>query len=173
MVRFTATIKRFSNQGEKTGWTYIEIPDDAIRQLKPATKTSFRVKGQLDDFEIEKVALLPMGGGKYILTLNAVIRKGIKKVKGAEVEARLEADEAPLVVNSDLMECLADEPAALKTFKAITRSHQLYFSRWIESAKTEPTKAKRIAMAINALSKGRGFPEMLRAHKKEKEEFGL
>ena len=36
-----------------------------------------------------------------------------------------------------------------------------------------PTKAKRIAMAVNALAKGMGFPEMLRAHKKEKEQFGL
>jgi uncharacterized protein YdeI (YjbR/CyaY-like superfamily) len=69
--------------------------------------------------------------------------------------------------------CLEDETAAFTAFKALTTGHQIYFSKWIESAKTEATKAKRIAMAVNALEKGWGFPEMLRANKKEKEQLGL
>lgn len=173
MVRFTAIIKRFADQGEKTGWTYIEIPSKAAEQLKPTTKTSFRVKGRLDDFMIEKAALLPMGGGKFILTLNATIRKGIKKQKGATLEVSIEEDKAPLLVNAEFLECLRDEPAAMKTFDGITNSHRLYFSKWIESAKTETTKAKRIAMAVNALAKGWGFPEMLRAGKKEAQDYGI
>jgi hypothetical protein len=173
MIRFTAVIKRFADQGEKTGWTYIEIPPKAAEQLKPTTKTSFRVKGRLDNFEIEKVALLPMGGGKFILTLNADIRKGIKKTKGATVEVSIEADNAPLLVNAEFLECLHDDPTALKTFESLTKGHRLYFSKWIESAKTEPTKAKRIAMAVNALAKGWGYPEMMRANKKEKQDYGL
>jgi hypothetical protein len=28
MVQFTTTIHRFEKQGEKTGWTYVEIPAD-------------------------------------------------------------------------------------------------------------------------------------------------
>jgi hypothetical protein len=101
MIHFTAIIKRFEEQGEKTGWTYIEIPDDAVMQLKPSTKTSFRVKGRLDFLEIEKVALLPIGKGKYILTLNADIRKGIGKVKGATLQVSLQRDDSPLLVNAD------------------------------------------------------------------------
>jgi hypothetical protein len=173
MIHFTAIIKRFEEQGEKTGWTYIEIPDDAVLQLKPSTKTSFRVKGRLDFLEIEKVALLPIGKGKYILTLNADIRKGIGKVKGATLQVSLQRDDSPLLVNADFLDCLADEPGASTTFNGLTKGHQLYFSKWIESAKTEPTKAKRIAMAVNALAKGWGYPEMLRANKKEKEQYGL
>lgn len=173
MVHFKTIIKRFAKQGEKTGWTYIEIPDEAVEQLKPATKTSFRVKGRLDDFAIEKAALMPMGGGKFILTLNAAIRKGIKKGKDATLDVWLEEDKAPLLVNEEFLDCLRDEPAAIKNFENITNSHRLYFSKWIESAKTEPTKARRIAMAVNALAKGWGFPEMLRAQKKEREQFGL
>ncbi|HVF97457.1 MAG TPA: YdeI/OmpD-associated family protein, partial [Flavisolibacter sp.] len=59
------------------------------------------------------------------------------------------------------------------TFESLTKGHRLYFSKWIESAKTEPTKAKRIAMAVNALAKGWGYPEMMRANKKEKQDYGL
>lgn len=173
MVHFKTVIKQFQQQGEKTGWTYIEIPTEAVAELKPSTKTSFRVKGRLDAFAIEKVALLPMGGGKFILTLNAAIRKGVKKSKGAALEVWLEADASPLLVDSEFLDCLADEPLAAKTFESLTKSHQLYFSKWIESAKTEQTRTRRIAQAVNALSKGWGYPEMLRAQKSDREKLGL
>jgi len=69
------------------------------------------------------------------------------------------------------MECLADEPPALTFFQSIPRSFQHYFSKWIESAKTEPTRTKRIAMAVSALAKKMNFPDMLRAQKKDKEDL--
>jgi hypothetical protein len=31
MVQFTTTIKQFGKQGEKTGWTYIEIPQISLK----------------------------------------------------------------------------------------------------------------------------------------------
>ncbi|MDB5209082.1 MAG: hypothetical protein JWR72_4157 [Flavisolibacter sp.] len=173
MIRFTAVIKRFADQGEKTGWTYIAISAVQAAALKAETKTSFRVSGRLDNYLIEKVALIPMGDGTFIMSLNAAIRKGIKKQKDAEVEAHLELDNRPVKIDLDFMCCLEDETAAFTAFKALTKGHQIYFSKWIESAKTEATKAKRIAMAVNALEKGWGFPEMLRANKKEKEQLGL
>ncbi|MBN8785519.1 MAG: YdeI/OmpD-associated family protein, partial [Terrimonas sp.] len=46
---------------------------------------------------------------------------------------------------------------------------QNYFSKWIESAKTEATRAKRIAMTVSATAKKWGYPEMIRAAKKEKD----
>ncbi|MER3497762.1 MAG: hypothetical protein C4308_03545 [Chitinophagaceae bacterium] len=60
---------------------------------------------------------------------------------------------------------LEDEPSAKKFFATLPPSHQKYFSKWIDDAKTEPTKIKRIASAINVLSKQMGFGEMLRAMK--------
>lgn len=173
MIGFTTKIKKFDKQGEKTGWTYIEIPQAVVQKLKPGHKTSFRVKGKLDYYSIEKMALLPMGDGNFILPLNATIRKGIKKQKGATLEVQLQVDDAPLLINADFIECLNEEPAALKTFKSLAKGHQNYFSKWIESAKTEATKAKRIAMALQALEKGWGYPEMIRANKKDKQQYGL
>jgi hypothetical protein len=32
MVEFTTTILQFAEQGEKTGWSYIEIPADTGQQ---------------------------------------------------------------------------------------------------------------------------------------------
>ena len=82
-VQFTTTIHKFDKQGEKTGWTYIEIPADVAQKMKPGNKKSFRVKGKLDSFNISGIALLPMGGGVFIMALNATMRKGIGKRHGA------------------------------------------------------------------------------------------
>ncbi len=162
MVKFNTIILKFDKKGEKTGWTYIVIPADVAGKLKPGNKKSFRVKGKLDNYSIAKTALLPMGEGEFILPLNAAIRKGIGKRQGAMLKVQMEEDKSEFVFNPDLMACLADEPSALKYFKQLTGSHQRYFSKWIDSAKGDATKAKRIAMTVNALVRGMGFPEMLR-----------
>ena len=167
MIQFTTAIKQFGQQGEKTGWTYIEIPADIAEELMPGNRKGFRVKGKLDDFSIKGIALLPMGGGNFILTLNADLRKGIRKKKGAMLNVKLQVDKEGYRLNEDFVACLNDEPAAKIFFNTLSGSHRNYFSKWIDAAKTEPTKIKRISMAVNALSKKWGYPEMLRNAKKD------
>lgn len=170
MVRYSTTILKFGKQGEKTGWTYIEIPADVANKIKKGEKKSYRVKGKLDDLAIKSVAILPMGGGSFIMPLNAAMRKGIKKKHGAMLKVELQEDRSAFKFNKDLMDCLNDEKEAITFFKTLSGSHQRYFSKWIDSAKTEATKAKRIAQTVNALLKKQGFPEMLRELKKEKQQ---
>ena len=163
MVQFATSIKKFEKQGEKTGWTYIEIPADIAQKIKRNEKKSYRVKGKLDNYNIAGVAVLPMGGGTFIIPINADMRKRIGKRHGAMVKVQLEEDKKPFQFNKDFMECLADEPVANQFFKSLPGSHQRYFSKWIDSAKTDPTKTKRIAQAVTALSKKQGYAEMLRS----------
>ena len=170
MVTFTTTILKFGEKGEKSGWSYIEIPHNIAGQLKPGTKTAFRVKGRLDDFAIKGVSLIPMGGGNFIMALNATMRKGIRKSKGAMVKVQLTID-APYEILPELLDCLSDEPQAMTFFKLLPRSHQNYFSKWIEAAKTNPTKAKRISETVTALLKQQGYGEMMRSLKKDKDDL--
>lgn len=162
MIRFTTIIKKFNRQGEKTGWTYIEIPAAIAEKLKPGNKKSFRVKGSLDEYLFEGIALLPMGNGGFILALNAAIRNQLKKNKGAALKVVMEEDKSTVKLNAELLECLADEPGCLAFFNSLTPGHRKYFSNWINSAKTDPTKAKRIAQTLNALSHGFNYGEMIR-----------
>ncbi len=162
MVQFTATIQRFAEKGEKTGWSYITIPSDIAELLNPGIKKSFRVKGKLDSLIIEQQALLPMGDGSFILPLKASIRKLIHKNKGAKLKVSLEEDKKPVKINEELIECLKDSPRAEKKFNTLPRSHQLYYSKWIESAKTIETRAKRIGLTILAMEKNMSYAEMLR-----------
>ena len=171
MVRFSTILKQFNAQGEKTGWTYISIAAAQAGKLKPGNKKSFRVKGKLDEFKISGKALLPMGGGEFIMAVNAEMRKAIKKRKGASLKVELELDEKPISPPLVLLQCLTDEPAALEYYKSLNKSHQNYFGNWIKSAKTQPTRDKRVAQCINALSKKFNFGQMLRSIQKEKRDL--
>lgn len=172
MIQFNTVILKFDNQGEKTGWTYIEIPADIAQRIKPGNKKAFRVKGRLDKHTIERVALIPMGGGSFIMALNADMRKAIGKRKGAMLKVQLQLDTSPLPINAELLECLEDEPKAKAFFSKLALSHQMYYSKWIESAKTEPTRAKRIAQAITGFTKAMGYGELLRSLKEDKNKLG-
>ena len=165
MVSFKTRILKFKKQGEKTGWTYIEISKTNAEKISPGNKKSFRVKGKFDSMSIEKQSLLPMGEGKFIIPLNAKMRKVLNKKEGDMLNVSISLDRREPSISADLMECLQTEPEALKFFKSLNKSHQNYFSGWIESAKTIQTKTKRIVMAMNAFGKKQGFPEMLREHK--------
>jgi hypothetical protein len=162
MVQFTTVILQFGKKGEKTGWSYISISADIAEKLKPGYKKSFRVKGKLDEFTIRQQAVLPMGDGAFILPLKASLRKSIHKNKGAMLKCVLEEDAKPLKVSAELMECFADAPKAEKKFKSLPHSHQMYYSNWIESAKTIQTKAKRIGLTILSMEKNISFAEMLK-----------
>jgi hypothetical protein len=168
MIKFKAKIMKFAEQGEKTGWSYIEIPKSQSEKLNPGFKKSFRVQGFLDEHKIEKTALLPMGNGGFILPVNATIRKATGKSAGDTLSVQFQIDERSINISKDFMQCLKDDDRALKFFKTLPQGHQNYFSKWIDSAKTAATKTKRITMAVIALAQGQGFSEMMRANKNKR-----
>lgn len=170
MIKFSTRIKRFAKQGEKTGWTYIEISATQAQKLNPGKKVGYRVKGSLDQHPIQKVALLPMGEGRFIIPLNAKMRKAIGKGQDEMLQVTIEVDRRTIQPSADFMRCLRDEPRAMAKFKTLPGSHQRYFCKWIEEAKTIETKTKRITMVVVALASDMGFVEMLRAQKKRRAE---
>jgi uncharacterized protein DUF1905/bacteriocin resistance YdeI/OmpD-like protein len=169
MVKFTTTILKFGANGDKTGWTYIEIPEKVSEQIKPGHRRSFRVKGKLDNHAISQVAVMPIKGGGFLLPINAEMRKGIGKRQGAKLVVQLAEDKKEIPLSADLLECLEDEPLAKKYWNSIPPSHRSYYSKWIESSKTVETKTKRIAQAIKALSQTKSYGEMLREQKASRE----
>jgi len=170
MVDFNTIILQFAEHGEKTGWTYIEIPADVAQEMKPGNKKSFRVKGKLDEFEVRGMALMPMGEGNFIMALRREICKAIRKHRGAMLRVRLEPDDDfKYIIPDDLLECLEYEPEGSAFFNSLAESHRGYFIKWIDSAKTEVTRANRIASTVNAMVRRMDYGQMLRAQKKARE----
>lgn len=164
MLHIVTSIERFDKKGEKTGWHFIEISAAKAKKLKDS-KVSFRVKGTIDALTIQKTALIPMGNGDFILPLNATLRKAIGKKHGDKITLNLELDERKLILSPDLISCLKEDPAALQFFKSLPPSHQQYYSKWIESAKTAATKAKRIVISMEGFGKKQVYGEMMLAYK--------
>lgn len=168
MIKFTAILEKFGKMGEKTGWTYINNRSDIANKIKPDTKKSFRVKGKLDDFAIKGVSLLPMGKGDFIMAINAQMRKRIKKINGEKITVQLEEDKEELKLSSDFLDCIKEDKETKAFFDSLPKSHQNYYSKWIDSTKTDATKAKRIAQSINGFKLKMGYPEMIRYYKNNK-----
>jgi len=167
MITYDTLILQFDDQGEKTGWTYIQIPADLAQELKPGNKKSFRVKGLLDAFPIKAIALMPMGEGNFIMAINADMRKGIHKRAGAMLKVTLEEDhDTEVTIPDDLQECFDFEPDALTYYDSLPQGHRRYFVNWINSAKTEATRNNRIENMMRAMLNKWTYPEMVRAMKK-------
>ncbi|MCF3109858.1 YdeI/OmpD-associated family protein [Niabella sp. CC-SYL272] len=164
-ISLTTRLLKFAENGEKTGWTYVEIPADLAAELLPGNKKIFQVKGAIDDHKIAGASLLPMGGGNFILPVNAAMRKGIRKKEGAIVNLQLQLDSQKYVLNQELLDCLAEEPEALAFFRSLVPSRQHYFSKWVDAAKTDATKVTRIARCIYGLQRKWDYGEMIRFYK--------
>ncbi|MFI5137402.1 MAG: YdeI/OmpD-associated family protein [Sphingobacteriales bacterium] len=168
MIEFNTIILQFAEQGEKTGWRYIAITADMAQQLKPGNKRPFRVRGMLDGFAINGIALMPMGDGTFVMPLKAEIRKRIHKNAGAMLHVCIEEDTGYKVeVPDDLQECFDFEPEAFDFFNSLPKSHRDYFIKWIDGAKTSETRAKRIVNTVNAMLRKWNYGQMLRAMRKE------
>ncbi|MFM2358295.1 MAG: hypothetical protein RLY16_288 [Bacteroidota bacterium] len=168
IIKFSADIKKYHENGEKTGWSFLEVPEAIAVQLHATDRKSFRVKGFLNQTAIKQVALVPIGDGNYILPLNNTIRTQIKRKVGDVVLVEISKDIAAFELFPPFKDCLQDEPEAYHFFNTLSVSHQRYFSNWIVAAKTEATQTKRMAMAVNALAKKMGYPEMIRWEKQQK-----
>ena len=171
MIEFTTLIMQFRKKGDKSGWTYIEVPSEIACKIKPNTNKTFRVKGYLDTYPVYGVALLPMGNGSFIMPLNASTRKGISKRKGALLHVKLEVDnDYQVSMPVELEECLNDEAEARDYFDRLNRSNQGYFLKWIGSAKTHETRIKRIEHTLEALRLKIDYGAMLRRIKQNRRE---
>ena len=168
MVTFDTIILQFAEQGEKTGWSYVEIPADLAQQLKPGNKKSFRVRGMFDGLAVNGMALMPMGNGVFIMALNADIRKALHKNSGAMLHVSIEEDKDYKVeLPDDLKECFEFEPDAFDFFNTLAKSHREYFIKWINGAKTNETRAKRIINTVNAMLRKWDYGKMIREMRKE------
>lgn len=136
----------------KGGWCYV-----VVKGIPPSKKRKFgfvRVSGTVDGYAVEKYNIMPMKTGDHFFPIKAEIRKAIKKKDGDTVHVILYEDETPLKVPKELLDCLKEEPKALKTFNGLSDAEQKQYLEWIYSAKKEDTKIERMAAAINKLAKG-------------------
>lgn len=75
---------------------------------------------------------------------------------GDTVTATLELDEAPreVEVPPALAQALDGDPAARTAFDGLAFTHRKEFARWIEEAKRDDTRARRVTQALEMIHAG-------------------
>jgi len=149
LVNRKCLLQKFPGKG---GWTYAEIPE--ILQNKNNPFGWVTVKGSIDDYELSRFKLMPMGNGKLFLSVKAQIRKKIKKEAGDFVHIILYPDESVLKIPDEILECFEQEDnSAFKTFEKFTEGEREAYLNWIYAAKKEDTRAERILEMMERLKK--------------------
>jgi hypothetical protein len=96
-------------------------------------------------------------GGEFLLGLNRAVREGAGAEAGDTVAVQLELDTAPREVDvpEALATALAGDDAARAAYEGMAYTHRKEYARWIEEAKRDETRERRVAQALEMLRAGR------------------
>jgi hypothetical protein len=96
-------------------------------------------------------------GSEYLLPVSGEIRKKTGVEAGDELDVEVELDAAPreVTVPADLADALKAEPAARRFFDGLTFSQQSWFVLWVEGAKKDETRQRRVSESVELLREGR------------------
>ena len=169
-ARFLATIYKI--------WMlrYVDVPQDVglalAKEYAAATKTAKRTAGSKETSErpsneppkhipvvaasnhrSTRTTLVPGGGGRYRLQVNATLRKAAHADVGEVIGVSLKLDLAPreLPVPPELAAALQSRPRLKKEFDRLTVAGRMQFLRWF-SAKSPEVRKKRLRRALEVLS---------------------
>jgi uncharacterized protein YdeI (YjbR/CyaY-like superfamily) len=89
----------------------------------------------------------------HILPVLKAIREKIHKNIGDTVQVVLELDDQPRIIEppQDLIKAFQQNPVAGERFKHLSYTHQREYVQWIEEAKRQPTRERRINETIRIL----------------------
>ncbi|MDP1545964.1 MAG: YdeI/OmpD-associated family protein [Anaerolineales bacterium] len=134
------------------GGAFVEVPfdvEDAFGAKKP------RAKAMIEGVPYRGM-LTRMGGERHIFIILKSIREQIGKTFGDEIKIVVEADAEPRVIEipKDLLKELKKDQQAKAFFDKLSYTHQREYVMWINEAKKEETRQRRILKTIEMVKKG-------------------
>ncbi len=99
-------------------------------------------------------------GGRHYLPLRREVRSAAGISPGDVIEVQVEPDETPRTVEipADLAEALGRDSVATIAFERLSYTHRREYVTWVESAKRDQTRMRRLAQALDMLREGRPTP---------------
>jgi antitoxin component of MazEF toxin-antitoxin module len=96
-------------------------------------------------------------GGQFLVGLNRAVRQEAGVEAGDTVDVELELDTAPreVEVPQALADALAADDEAREAFDRLAYTHRKEYARWIEEAKRDETRRRRLAQALEMLRQGK------------------
>ncbi len=140
---------------EQTGKTAVgfAVPEDVVLALGKGKRPPVTVR--MNGYTYRST-VAPMGG-RYLVGVSAENRAAAGVVGGETHDIELALDGAPREVTlpEDFAAALGREPAARRTFDALSPSNQGYHVTLIAGAKSDETRQRRIEKSVAALREGK------------------
>ena len=136
-----------------SGGMYVIVPFDVEKEYG---KKRVKIIAKIES-EIYQGSLVRMGTPDHILLMRKDIREKIGKTAGDIVNVEVEEDTAPrvVVVPKDFQKILNQNPNEKAFFQKLSYTHQKEYVQWIEAAKREETRIRRIQKAIEMMKEGK------------------
>jgi hypothetical protein len=95
--------------------------------------------------------------GEFLFGLSKAARQEASIEIGDTMTFTLELDQAPreVEVPAALAAALDSDPEAKRAFEGLAYTHRKEFARWIDEAKREETRERRVVQAIEMIRSGR------------------
>ncbi|MGR3433415.1 MAG: YdeI/OmpD-associated family protein [Shimia sp.] len=133
------------------GYTCIFVPPDVIASLPVSPSSRPRLVGEIGGRPF-KAGLHPTSDGRAYLIFNKQMQKALGAGIGAHVQVAFRLDDPDAVdVPGLLAQALADQDWASEVWEGLTPGTRRGFAHRVASAKTEPTRRKRVAEVLAAL----------------------
>ena len=154
-------VKKFKavleNPEKKMDVAFVTVPFNVESEY--GTKGQVKVKATFDGYSYRGV-LANMGTGCHAILVRKDVRGAIKKSVGDSVIVTLEKDEEERIVEmpKELKSVLSKNKKAKSFFDSLSFTNRKEYAVWIQSAKREETKAKRVKAIIPKLLTGKRNP---------------
>ncbi|HEX6472302.1 MAG TPA: YdeI/OmpD-associated family protein [Streptosporangiaceae bacterium] len=146
-MRFRATIQLDG----KTS-TGVQVPGEVVEALGGGKRPPVRVtiKGHTYRSTVGSM------GGVYKIPISAENRKiaGVSAGDEVDIDVELDTEKRDVVPPPDLAKALEGDPAAKQFFAGLSASKKGAYVTWIEQAKKEETRQRRVAEAVEKLRAG-------------------
>ena len=145
-------IRALLEQNGKTAVGFA-VPEDVVLSLGKGKRPPVNVT--INGYTYRST-VAPMGG-RYLIGVSAENRAaaGVRGGETHDIELSLDSAPREVALPADFAAALASEPAAQRTFDALSPSNKGYHTALIEGAKSDETRQRRIEKSIAALREGR------------------
>lgn len=153
-TRFETTLLRPANPGDGDDWSFLILPGAVSATLPRRGRTS--IEGTLNGQPFQ-ATLEPDGKRSHWLKVDESLRRAANARGGDTVALEIApvADEPEPVLPADLHAALNATPQAQATWQATTTIARVDWIHWIETAKQQTTRARRVHNACDMLASGK------------------
>lgn len=153
VFRFKARLFRHPETTKPDSRTLLNVPKAVSKKLHGMTK----VEGTMNGHPLRAALESNRSGGQW-LHVNKAMRKGAGADVGDTVELAILGPEPEPTVPGDLRVVLTASHDAKTLWEELTAIGRRDWIRWIDSARTPETRARRITRTVEQLSSGKRRP---------------